>query len=83
MSGRENEGARPTLRRGSRPKNISLGADAQARLEELRKKSRAASASEVIRNALRIYEFFVDETVSGTEFFMKRPSEQQAKIVIL
>ncbi len=61
-------------------KNISLGEKAQVRLEALVEKAHASSASEVVRDALRFYEFVLTETKSGTEFFEKKKGGELTKI---
>ncbi len=63
-------------------KNISLGDKALARLEALREKVEASSTSEVIRDALRLYEFIVGESEKGAEFYVRRPNEEMSKLEI-
>jgi len=61
-------------------KNISLGPHAQERLDELVKKAKASSASEAVRNALRFYEYVIEESLAGAEFFVKHKGEEPTKI---
>ena len=63
-------------------KNISLGDKSLSRLESLREKVEAASTSEVIRDALRLYEFLVCESEKGAEFFVKRPNEDLSRLEV-
>jgi Arc/MetJ-type ribon-helix-helix transcriptional regulator len=63
-------------------KNISIGDKALARLESLRERVEATSTSEVIRDALRLYEYIVGESDKGAEFFVKRPKEDMSKLEI-
>lgn len=63
-------------------KNISLGDKALARLESLRERVEATSTSEVVRDALRLYEYIIGESEKGAEFFVKRPNEETSKLEI-
>ena len=63
-------------------KNISLGDKALSRLETLRDRVEAASTSEVIRDALRLYEYIICESEKGAEFFVKRPNEEMSRLEI-
>ena len=60
----------------ARVKNISLGPEAQTRLDELVKKAKFSSASEAVRNALRFYEYVVDESLADTDFFIRKKGEE-------
>jgi Arc/MetJ-type ribon-helix-helix transcriptional regulator len=64
----------------ARVKNISLGPHAQERLDELVKKAKSSSASEAVRNALRFYEYVIEESLSGSEFFVRKKNEELTKI---
>jgi Arc/MetJ-type ribon-helix-helix transcriptional regulator len=64
----------------ARAKNISLGPEAQKRLDDLIVKARASSASEVVRNALRFYEFVIEEGAEGSEFFLKKKEGDLTKV---
>jgi Arc/MetJ-type ribon-helix-helix transcriptional regulator len=67
----------------AKARSISLGDDAQERLEELRKKARANTASEVVRNALRYYEFLVEQSLEGTEFYYRKKDEQPTRMMVM
>ncbi|MEI9932633.1 MAG: ribbon-helix-helix protein, CopG family [Rhizomicrobium sp.] len=64
----------------ARVKNISLGPDAQARLDELVKKAKASSASETVRNALRFYEYVVEESIAGSDFFVRKKGDKDSDL---
>jgi len=65
-------------------KNFSLGEKAIERLDALRDRVDAATDSEVIREALQLYEYFVKEIDAGTEFYVKRRNTKEpTKIQIL
>ena len=63
-------------------KNISLGDKAVERLEALQNRVDAGSASEIIREAIRLYEYFVDESEQGAEFYVKKPNEDLIKLKV-
>lgn len=70
-------------RKMARARNISLGESAQKRLDELIKRSKSESASQVIRDALRFYEFLIEETESGSEFYIREKGKDLTKLRIL
>ncbi|MCB9806253.1 hypothetical protein H6775_03825 [Candidatus Nomurabacteria bacterium] len=49
---------------------LSFSESANARLKALQKECNATKA-EVIRNALQLYEYMIQEKKKGTEFFVK------------
>jgi Arc/MetJ-type ribon-helix-helix transcriptional regulator len=61
-------------------KNISLGDEAQKRLGALVEKANATSASQAVRDALRFYEFLVEESNAGTEFYIRKKDDELTKI---
>ena len=48
-------------------------------LEDLRKSTEAKSLAEVFRNALKAYEWMVNEIVQGKEIRAIRPSDDEGK----
>jgi len=59
-------------------KTVSFGDESQKKLTALREEVGAGSDSEVIRNALRFYEFVVQETKAGSKFLIRgKDGEEQ------
>lgn len=50
---------------------LDLPERSMARLQDLRTKTEATSYAEVVKNALRLYEAIVEETVAGKKFFVR------------
>jgi hypothetical protein len=53
--------------------NMVLPAQTFSRLEKLREETEATSYVEVVKNALRLYEAFIEDTVSGKEILARDP----------
>lgn len=47
------------------------------RLDELVLKTDSRSKAEVIRNALRVYEYMVDEAIEGAAFYIKEEGDKE------
>lgn len=60
-------------------RSISFSKNAVDRLERMKKHTDAASESEVLRNALRLYEWVIDETHKGSEVYI---SDDGGKTVV-
>ena len=58
--------------RGTTRVQLELPPQAMERLKRMREKTEASSYSEVIRNALRVFEALMDEHEKGGEFSLKR-----------
>jgi hypothetical protein len=56
--------------------NMVLPPQTLTRLENLREKTEATSYVEVVKNALRLYEAFIEDTVSGKEILSRDPGGQ-------
>jgi|GEM_PF-5761068 len=50
-------------------RSITLGEDGAARLQVLKSKTKVSSETAVIRDALRVYEWAVDEHLAGYQFY--------------
>jgi hypothetical protein len=61
--------------RGER-RNLILQERSAARLDELRSRTGASSDSEVVRQALTIYETLVNKTIEGCEFIIRDPRKK-------
>lgn len=54
---------------------LEFSEDARERLEELRKDARANSFAEAIRNALRVYAWFLEQRKAGFDIALVRGNE--------
>lgn len=61
---------------------INLSERAYNRLEELKSKTDALSAADVVREALRVYEALVDEVNSGKTIVLEDPDKPNQKEII-
>ena len=52
------------------------------RLQELKAKTEATSYTEVVKNALRLYEALIAENEAGNSFLVKAPSGQLKEYVV-
>jgi Arc/MetJ-type ribon-helix-helix transcriptional regulator len=62
---------------------IDLTQSQYKRLERVEENSGAASKADVVREALRLYEFLLKRRLEGYEFSMKRKGESPKDIVLL
>ena len=62
--------------------HISLSPEAQKRLADLVKATEAASTAEVIRNAIRLYEYFLQVKIEGEDIYTRTPDGELKKLVI-
>ena len=53
--------------------NLTLSPRTAARLDELKDISDAASTAEVVRSALRVYDFIVEQVAEGNEVCIRSP----------
>lgn len=51
---------------------MDINPESKARLDKIKATAEATSYTEVIKNALRLYEFILDEDRNGTEFYIKK-----------
>jgi hypothetical protein len=65
----------PTVeaRRGVTRLNLALPVDARARIEALQQETGATSITETIGDALRLYEWFVQQRKSGRQVQLRSP----------
>jgi len=61
---------------------LELPPTSMARLRELRDKTEAASYSEVLKNALRLYEALIKEAEEGNDLIIRRKSGERAEIKV-
>lgn len=61
--------------------NLVLPMRTIARIEKLKEKTCAASATEVIRSAILAYEALVDRIADGNEFYATKRGENQFHLV--
>ncbi len=64
-------------------RQFSLGEDAIARLDAVRARTGAASRSEVIRQALKVYDFLSAEEAKGGRILIEQPDGRIIQIKIL
>ena len=64
-------------------KQFSLGQDSVQRLAALKEETHAGSASEVIRNALRVYDYLVQEEKKGHALLVDQGNERYVQLKIL
>ena len=50
------------------------------RLKELKDKLEATSYSEIMKDAIRLYEYFVEMDFEGTKFFVEKKGEESKEI---
>lgn len=62
---------------------IDLQEQSMAQLNELRRRTEAASYSEVVRRAIRLYEAVLDEADAGNKLFVRRPEGEFVEIKFL
>jgi Arc/MetJ-type ribon-helix-helix transcriptional regulator len=62
---------------------LELPPTSMARLRELRYKTEAASYSEVLKNALRLYEALIKEAEEGNDLIIRRKSGEPAEIKVV
>ena len=68
--------------RGLRRLQITLSERAWRRLDELKAKTDASSATDVIRDALRLYDALVDEVNKGKTLVLESPDRPNEKEII-
>ncbi len=64
-------------------RQFSLGAEALERLAVVQKRTGAASRSEVIRNALRVYDFLSEEDAKGHRVLIEQDDKSFIQLKIL
>lgn len=52
------------------------------RLNRLKELSEAASYTEVMKDALRLYEYFIDQDISGSKFLVESKDGKKSEIKI-
>jgi Arc/MetJ-type ribon-helix-helix transcriptional regulator len=60
---------------------IDMPTQSLERLQLLKTKTEATSYSEVLRTALRLFEFAVDQTAAGGRLFIRRPDGEEAVLL--
>lgn len=68
---------------GRARRQFSLGEDALRRLADLQQRTGAASQSEVIRNALRVYDFLSEEESRGHRVLIEQDDKTFVQLKIL
>lgn len=63
--------------------NLLLTAQVRAELDELQRKSKSSTLTEVVRRSLALYHFFTDMTADGWALVLRHPErgEQQVKVL--
>jgi metal-responsive CopG/Arc/MetJ family transcriptional regulator len=67
------------MRQKKHKQQLSLGFTEMESLDELQRDTEAASRSEVMREALAIYTYAVDETKKGGEIIVRRPNGETSE----
>lgn len=68
---KEKARGRPSLSTGKERLNISLSPRALEQLDYLKEKTEASSYTEVLRNAMRLYDAIIKESEAGREFLVR------------
>lgn len=71
------EGVDTRSRPGKTRVQLDLPPRSMERLHDLKNKTEASSYAEVLKNALRLYEAIVDETLKGNEFLIRYQNDEQ------
>lgn len=59
---------------------MDLSDQSMERLKRLKDNIDASSYAEVMREALKLYEFMIDEETEGTEFFLKKRGKEMTTL---
>lgn len=62
---------------------LDLSQEFYKRLEKLEDKVEAESKAQVIREALRLYEYIIHRYIDGDEFFTRTKSGEEKNIILL
>jgi ribosome-binding protein aMBF1 (putative translation factor) len=66
-------------------RNITLhfSAEAMEKLTEIQEETAATSYAEVVRNALRMYDWMVKQKAAGVELLIKEPGQEIVRIELM
>lgn len=74
--------ARPTKKHEVSRLNLEMPVEVRSRLEEIKDRTRADSLAEVIKRALSLYGYVMDEKQTGHKLFLRGP-EGDREIIVL
>jgi len=84
-SGPAEDAATSSTKRAAKPerRQFSMGRESIERLDSLREMTDAASQSEVIRNALRTYQYLTQEEAAGSRILIEQKDGSYVRLKIL
>ena len=63
--------------------NLKMDKPVRTRLEKLRNQTCSDSLTEVVRNALAVYEYLFQNTRNGDKVFIRSPDGSEREVVLL